>query len=385
MEKKIEYQQSEPARDTRPYWKVIISLTFSLIGTVLFVWAGVKGLFFFAPFVVGWFIAFIANPLVSWLERKLKIIRKLGSAIIIVLVLGGIVLAGYFAISKLVQEVSTFISNVPELYNEFEVGLDKVGGQLNGFFQMLPKGVQEGWNTMAADFDAKIGEWISDLSQPTVAAAGNIAKKIPSILVATIVMIVSAYFFIAQREEVITWAKKISPQGIQRRMTMIIDNLKYAVGGYFKAQFKIMGVVAVLLWIGFLVLKVEYSILLALLIAFLDFLPFFGTGTALIPWAVYKLFVGGYKEAIGLLIIYGVTQLVRQVIQPKLVGDSVGMNPLLTLVFLYAGYKLGSLIGMILAVPVGMLVINLYKAGAFDYILDDIKTLTERVVSLREK
>lgn len=86
----------------------------------------------------------------------------------------------------------------------------------------------------------------------------------------------------------------------------------------------------------------------------------------------------------GLIILYGVTQLVRQLIQPKLVGDSMGMQPLPTLLFLYIGYKAGGIFGMIFAVPIGMIVINLYKAGAFDYILEDVKILMEGILSLRE-
>ena len=82
---------------------------------------------------------------------------------------------------------------------------------------------------------------------------------------------------------------------------------------------------------------------------------------------------------IGLAVLYAVTQLVRQVIQPKLVGDSIGLNPLLTLVFLYIGYKSGGLFGMIFAVPVGLIILNLIKAGAFDYLINDMKILIEGI------
>ena len=145
-----------------------------------------------------------------------------------------------------------------------------------------------------------------------------------------------------------------------------------------------MVVVGLILLCGFLILGVDYAFLLAILIAFLDLLPFFGTGTALIPWAVYKFFVMDIKTAVALLIIYGITQLVRQIIQPKLVGDSIGLSPLLTLLLLYAGYRIGGLLGMIVAVPIGMIILNLYKAGAFEYILDDVKILIRGIASLRE-
>jgi sporulation integral membrane protein YtvI len=243
--------------------------------------------------------------------------------------------------------------------------------------------VREGWTVMTTDLDQTMGELMGKLGDPTVSAVGNIAMKIPSILVSVIVTIISAYFFTAERDEVIVWAKKVSPDPLVHRMTIVMDNLKYAVGGYFKAQLKIMVVVYGILVIGFLIMNVRFCFLLALLIAILDFLPFFGTGTALLPWMVYKILVGNYRMAIGLLILYGVTQLIRQLIQPKLVGDSMGLKPLVTLVLLYIGYKVGGIIAMIFAVPIGLILINLYKAGAFDYILDDVKILIEGLISLR--
>lgn len=155
------------------------------------------------------------------------------------------------------------------------------------------------------------------------------------------------------------------------------------MGGYFKAQLKIMAVVFAILLVGFGIMGVHFSILLAIGIAFLDFLPFFGTGTALLPWALYDLLTGDYRRVVALAVLYAVTQIVRQLIQPKLVGDSMGMNPLFTLVLLYAGYRAGGILWMILAVPIGLLVVNLYKAGAFDYILDDVKILADGILSLR--
>ena len=86
----------------------------------------------------------------------------------------------------------------------------------------------------------------------------------------------------------------------------------------------------------------------------------------------------------ALVILNGVTQLVRQLIQPKLVGDSMGLNPLYTLFLLYLGYRVGSVLGMIFAVPIGLILLNLYQAGAFDYILNDVKILAEGILSLRE-
>ncbi|MEO2263660.1 sporulation integral membrane protein YtvI [Dorea sp. YH-dor228] len=373
----------EQLKDDRPYWKVIVSLAFSLVGTLLFLYLGYKLLGFFMPFVIGWFIAYIASPVVNWLEKRVKIVKKLGSVIMIVGVLAAVCFIIYFIISTLWKEISFLIQDMPGMYRDLESGLSQIGNSMEGVFGKLPDGVQEGWHTMVANFDEMMGELMSRISEPTVSAAGRFAKSIPSVLVATIVTFISAYFFIAEREDVIRWSKKVAPDALVSRMTMVIDNLKFAVGGYLKAQLKIMVVVYIILVVGFIILNIHFSFLLGLLIALLDFLPFFGTGTALIPWAIYQFFMGNYKLVVGLVILYAVTQLVRQLIQPKLVGDSMGLRPLLTLFLLYTGYKIGGVFGMIFAVPIGMIAINLYKAGAFDYILDDIKILAEGILSLR--
>ena len=380
----MEMNFKERMHDERPYWKVAVSLAVSLVTTVLCIYLGIRMLGFFMPFVIGWFISYVVSPLVNWLEKRIKIRRKLGSGLIIVAVLAVVCLLIYLAGEALVNEISSLIQNVPSMYHDLENGMAKIGNSFEGILKMVPPSVQESWTAMTMDFDRTMGQIMGKISDPTVTAVGNFAMKIPTVLVSTIVAIVSAYFFISDREEVITWSKKVAPEPLVRRMTLVMDNLKYAVGGYFKAQFKIMVVVFGILLVGFFVLQVHFHFLLALLIAFLDFLPFFGTGTALIPWMVYKVLVGNYKMAIGLLVLYVVTQLIRQVIQPKLVGDSIGMKPLVTLVLLFVGYKIGGIIAMIFAVPIGMIIINLYKAGAFDYILDDVRILVEGLMSLRE-
>lgn len=371
--------------DHRPYWKVAVSLLFSLAATVIFIYLGIKAVFFFMPFVIGWMLSVIASPLVSFLEKRLKIMKKLGSAITIILVLAICIGAIYLIISRMWGEIVTLTQNFPSMYRDLERGFQEIGEKGSQFFAYLPTQVQEGWSEFMANLDEVMGSIIGQIGEPTIEIAGNMAKRIPSVLVGTIVAFVSAYFFVSDKEMLSAWVKRVVPEPITSRMIMVADNLKYAVGGYFKAQFKIMIVVFAILMAGFTLLHIHFSALLALAIAFLDLLPFFGTGTALIPWAVYKFLIGDYKVAIALLVIYGVTQLVRQLIQPKLVGDSMGLNPLYTLFLLYLGYRVGSVLGMIFAVPLGLIVMNLYKAGAFDYILDDVEILVEGILSLRDR
>ena len=370
--------------NTRPYWHVVVSLISSILATAAFVYLGIRAIVFLMPFVIGWIISAIAAPLVNWLEKRFNIVKKLGSALIVILVIGLIVTGIYFAVSRIVIEIGDLIKNIPEMYAQLESGLRQIGGTLSVLFEKLPEGIQNGWNSFMANLDESMTDVIAKISDPAVAAAGNFAKRLPFYLISVIVAILSAYFFTIQREEVLKWMKKIAPESVEKRMTLVMDNLRYALGGYFKAQFKIMGVVFLILLVGLAVLGVRYFVLVAFLISFLDFLPFFGTGTAMIPWGVYKFLMGDYKTAIILIVLYATTQVVRQLLQPKLVGDSVGMNPLVTLLLLYVGYRLGSVLGIILAVPIGMVLINMLQAGAFDYILDDVWILVNGILKLRE-
>lgn len=368
----------------RRYLRNVVNIVLFLMGVVLVCLLVPRFLIFFMPFVVGWIIALIANPLVRFMEKRLKIVRKHSSMVIIIGTIALIVLGGYGLIAWLAREIYGFIGILPDLYESLLGDLEITGTNLAGLSEKIPPELVEKLATIINSLTESLGNVISTIGVPTVTAAGNIAKNIPNILVNVIFTILSAYFFIAERDKIIQWGREHTPEELRSKWHFIAGRFRSAVGGYFKAQFKIMGVVAVILLVGFFVLHIKYAILWAILVALLDFLPFFGTGTVLIPWAVLKVLSGSYKFAVGLIIIYLVSQLVRQVIQPKIVGDTIGLNPLSTMVFMYIGYKVGGIIAMIIAVPIGLIVVNLYEAGAFDDIIKDVKELAEGLNEYRK-
>ena len=359
--------------------KTIVNLLIYVIGILLICLLLPKMIRFFMPFVIGWIISLIANPLVKFFEKKLKIVRKHGTWLVIVGVLAMVIGIGYLVISWLVNEGVGFVQNLPGMYSAMVQGFREIGDNLTLLFEKynLPVNVHEGIAQILGNLDAYLGDIISTLGAPTLSIAGDLVSYLPNLLVQMIFMFLSAYFFIADKEKISATLRKILPQSVFDRWAWIKRLFSKAVGGYFVAQFKIMGVIAVILFAGLLILKVDFAILLALLIAFLDFIPFLGTGTIIWPWAAFQLMTGDYSMAIGLMIIYLVCLLVHQLLQPKFVGDTVGLNPLTTLIFMFIGYRISGVIGMIIAVPVGIIVINLQKAGAFDSFMKDVKCLLE--------
>ncbi len=346
---------------------------------------GAWGIIYFMPFVIGWIIALMASPIVRWLERRLKIVRKIGSAITIIVVLAVMGLVIYFIGVALFRIISDFFHSFPNYYESLGTEFQKVQASIENIIEHLPAGVKSAYNSLINSLDRYTEELINLISEPTVSVAGNIAKSIPSLLISSVMVILAAYFFVADKEIVISYVKKITPMSIQSRMAMVNEHFKHAVGGYFLAQLKIMVVIFGVLWVSFILLDVRYDFLVALLIAVLDFFPVLGTGTVMVPWALFQVLSGDYKMALFLAIIYVATQVIRNVIQPKLVADSIGMNPIVTLILIYIGYKMDGVLGMIIAIPIGMILINLVQAGAFDYIIDDVKILGKGIVGMRDK
>jgi len=371
-------------KQSTKYLKIIVNILSMAATVAFFVWVLPKILVYFMPFVIAGIIAMIANPLVRFLEQKLKIVRKAGTVVVIVLVLGVVVFLVYAIVAKLMTEAVGLVSNAPKIWSSISATTDSVVADLNTYFSRMPAGARNWLENVGNDLSVRMTQWVSELGTPVAEIATNAAKNLPLIIVGVIMGVLASYLFLAEKDYVLKLIRTFIPEGIRNRSEMILSTMKKAVGGYFVAQFKIMMVVYVVLLIGLIILGVEYAALIALLIAFLDFLPFFGTGAVMWPWALVAFLQSDYKMAIGMMIVWAISQLVRQLIQPKLVGESVGLKPIPTLFFLYIGFRVGGALGLILSIPIGMIVINFYKAGGFSNFVYSIKLLIKDIGRIRK-
>jgi len=366
------------------YLRIFVNLIFA-IGVALFlVFVVPKLLRFFGPFVVGWIVSMIANPLVKFLESKVKLLRKHSSAIIIIIVIAAIMGVLYLIFSVLFREAKQLAGDLPNIVKQLEIQLNNISVKIQDISNNMPQSVQQFIDNILENINENLTEFEPRIDLFTISGASNLAQNIASFFLDLIITILSAYFFIVKRDEILALFKKFLPDSVVKGWNFIYNNFTKAVGGYFKAQFKIMIVLTVIMFIGFEILRVSYSILLALAIAFLDFLPVFGTGAVLWPWALIDMLSGNYFRAIGLVVIYLICQIVKQVLQPKMVGDSIGISPLSTLIFLYIGYKLKGIIGMIIGVPVGMVIVNLYRVGMFDRLIRGFKIIIHDLNEFRK-
>lgn len=366
------------------YLKIFCNLAFALLVLLCLIFVVPRVLVFFMPFVIGFILSLIANPMVRFLEKKIKIKRKYGSVLIIVAVIALIVLLCYGIVAGLMVGLRGFSEYLPTMFANAEMEIETAIDSIESIIRKVPFLQNINIHEMGSFVNESLSSMVTGEDSATVAKISGIAKNIPDVLVSIVMGLLATYFFIADRDKLMETVEAKIPRSFQKKTMHMYSEILKAVGGYFKAQFKIMGVIYIVIAIGLMLLDVDYAWLIGFGIAFLDMLPVFGTGTVLIPWAVVKLFSGSYEAAIGMVILYVVALLVHQLIQPKLIGESVGMNPFATLFFMYIGYRFSGVIGMIIAIPLGMLLINFYKAGAFDTTLWSIRELVKEFEKFRK-
>lgn len=367
----------------RTYLKVFLNLGLVLCILLFCIFLLPRIIIWFMPFVAGWIIALIASPLVHFFEKRLKIRRKAGTAFVIISVIALVILAGYLIGAQLVEQIAEFIGDVPKLWEAAQEDFAQIGEKLSVALKYLPAELQLTINSITGNVQEYFGGIMESISEPTITALGNFVGSLPNIVISVIMSLLFAYFYVADKGYLSGLLEKAIPDSVLGRLQMIKRGLTKAVGGYFKAQLKIEVWMYLLLGIGFSILKVKYAFLIAIGVAILDLLPFFGTGTVLIPWAIIKFLSADYKMVIGLLIIWGVGQLARQLIQPKIVGDSVGLAPIPTIILLFVGYRVAGVIGMIIAVPIGIIILNLYEEGVFDTTINSLKILYAGISNFR--
>ena len=370
--------------DFQKYTRILVDFLMAAMLVVVLIFVLPKALRFFMPFVIGWIIAMIANPLVRFLEKRLKMVRKHSSALIIISVLALVVVAVYFGVGLLIREGMNLIKDLPVIIEELQLNIQDTIKNLDGLSQLLPASTKDFLGDFGNSVSRAITTAVSGIDVSTLGAAGSLVKNVADLFLMAIITILSAYFFIADREKLVAGIKAVAPESLKEQFDLIKVNFIEALAAYFKAQFKIMLIMVVILFVGFELLKVHYSFFLAILVAFLDFLPFFGTGTILWPWIVMDLIGGEYFHAVCLAILYLVCQLVHQILQPKLVGDGIGLSPLATLLFMFIGYRVKGVLGMILGIPIGMVLLSLYQAGAFNRLLAGARVILHDINEYRK-
>ena len=333
-----------------------------------FVWSAAM---IFVPFVAAYLVSLFATKLADMIKKRFRIPTRLAAVLVIIIivgVLGGIIGA---VLWKIIDEFKQIYENFPAIYENISDFWNNLTENMSDIAEQMPDWIRQSMDSLYAQFMQGITNLVKDMS--IFRTAGNGAKRLPSILISTITFILSLYFMISDSQYIRGFLRRHIPETIFARMKQLKTELKRYVGGYVKAQMILMSFAFIILLAGMLVLRVNYALIIALAIALLDALPFFGSGAVLIPWSLMEFFTGSAARGVGFLIVYLSVLLMRQLIEPKIVGENIGIHPLLTLMSMYAGYRIFSVGGLILGPLTLTLFISFYNVGAFNGIIIFIK------------
>ena len=310
-----------------------------------------KLLFFFLPFTLGAIIAFCLNPLISFLQKRFPFFKKKQISLVLTLAIFALFFYLCFCLMQLgLPMIKQRISHLPLEIQDLKGQLEKVIGENLPYF---PPFIQNLLSDLPGTLDSLGRTMMNKWTSPALQFSLHVVSGLPELFLYLIITILSALCFSQEGAMLLSILHRNIPEQFRKYMQLLKEDGKKILKGYVWAQIQIMFCVFILLSVGFSLLRVELAI------------PFFGVGFIMWPWMALILLKGKFLLFLALLLIYILSQMIRQILQPKIIGDAVGLPPLLALIFLFLGYKLYGISGMVLALPVGMLLVRFYHYGAF--------------------
>lgn len=316
------------------------------------------------PFIAGFTIASILKPVIRKAELKLRINKKLLSALIILIFYATIgVLIGLISVKLFVSTKEVF-TGLPVIYkNSIEPAIYEFFNFLVQWAQRLDPAIVQGLNDIMISFSQSLGNIISSVSSGAVSLITNMLSSVPAFFVKIVFSIISSFYFAMDYDVITKFMMRQLPGKTKKLISEIKLYTTQTLWKFCKAYGIIISITFVELSIGFLILKVDKPFTVAALIAIMDIVPVLGVGGIVIPWAIIKLFTGEISAAVGLIIIYVVVLVVRNIIEPKVVGGQVGLHPIVMLMCMFAGVQIFGFLGLFLLPIIIIILKNLNDSG----------------------
>jgi len=341
---------------TEQIFKYTLTVTGIAIGLFLFPFL-IK---VFAPFVAAFIVAAPCQRIVHFFGKKFRLSRGINSAIISTLIIAvgtGVILALSF---QLFSQAKNLISTLPAAINSFKEQLSYLGDKYNGFKLSLSPDVSAFIDKISGNFQAYSEELSMKVTSAALDAAKSFAATLPNLVLFLAMFILGTFFFIKDYNLITNFLHELFPQKVVKTLAKTKSFLTHAFSSYLKAQLILMALTSVLVTVSLWVIGKDYALLWGIVCGLVDALPFFGTAVVLLPWALASLAYGDMYSFISLLIIQALVFVVRQVAEPKIVSQQIGIHPILTLISVYIGLRFFGVAGMIFAPIITLLLVNLY-------------------------
>ncbi|GAB6172613.1 sporulation integral membrane protein YtvI [Paradesulfitobacterium aromaticivorans] len=319
----------------------------------------------FLPFIAAYLLALIVEPVIQWLMRQFTVKRFAAVNITYFSFLGSIFLLGYFVVTKFTAEILDFIKHLQRNFPEIQAWFFGMYNSVQKSFLLVPPEIAEQTNQALA----KLGNELTNTNFIGLVGshAYNITTLIPNLFILLILIAVSLYLISLNLEHIKRSFFGVFKDRSRHKLELVFKDLRKATIGFLESQVILSSITYIISSIGLMILGVRYALAIALVVVLVDILPILGTGTVFIPWAIYALSKGNTFLGVGLIILFIVINVVRRIIEPKILGERIGLSPLSTLISIWVGFKVLGIAGVFLGPLVIILYRSLVRAGVIRF------------------
>lgn len=351
-----------PAPAPTVNWQRTASMLFCAAVGLLALWLTLRfALGIIAPFLLAYLLSRAVRPLSERLTKRTRLPKSVAAAGLVILTVGLVSALTVAGVRRGIREVSRLAEGLTTDTEGLTAAVEAVLSRVQSLSAHIPflRRFEDApfYADLCASVDRMVETGVARLTEAMTArlpdAAMTVAGFVPAAFIFITVTLLACYYFTADDGRlgrgVTVFLSRLTPPPLRDRLPPIGRRLRRLGRQYLRACLLLGLLTFCLSFIGLALMRIPYAFIIALLLAVVDLLPLLGTGVILIPWALICLLLGQVKLGIGLLALYGVTTLVRQVLEPKLIGDGLGLHPLLSLFSMYAGLRLFGVWGMIIA------------------------------------
>ena len=357
------------------YWTRVLKNILYVVLILLGLYIALELSIFYMPFLVAFIISLMIEPAIKKIMKKTHLTRRTSSIIIFVLV--SVIIIGGLAwlLITLFSESSSLLQSLNDYFDKLYVQFQNLINYFNFDNIHLSNEILEVIQNSTGDFLTTASDWLRNILNNLI----NFVTSIPSIVICIGITVIALYFICVDKIYILDQIEHHLPRLWVKKISIHLKDLIQTLGGYLKAEATLILVSFVISLIGLYILQivgfnVQYPLLMALFIGFVDALPILGSGTVMIPWAIICALNGDINLGIAIIILLIIMSVVRQFLEPKLVSKNIGVHPIFTLIAMYTGFKvigiIGLLVGPIVLIIVKNIFANLIDQGVFKTIFD---------------
>lgn len=350
---------------------IMICLYFTIKYTITYIY----------PFIIALLISFIINPLVTFIVKTLKTPRALATLIVLSGFFTIFIAAIILIITELIQSTTDLAEKIPIYYQNVITYLDDIFNttilpyyhKIMSFFSTLNPSQQEAIDYHIQEISQYIASSGASLLKDTLLIIPEFLSVLPQSLTTFIIIMIATFFITKDWNLIINWLQTRLPIRMGRASQEMISHLKRSLFGFIKAQSILVFITGLIIYIGLMLLDINHAITITLFAIMADLLPLVGTGLIFVPWIVYLFLTAHYSLTISLTILYMVIIIVRQILEPKILSNHIGISPLLALMTLFMSIQLWGVTGIVLTPFVLIILSASYRTGITTFVWKFIK------------